>query len=276
MSVLQEERRRGLTRSFVIKPVLPEAIVDAARRSAAILAFLAVWEIFPRLHLVETTFLPPFSEVAAALWRLLLSGELIEHIIVSGSRALGGFLISIAIGVPLGLAIGWYERLAAILDPLFEIFRNTAPLALLPVFVLILGLGETSKIAMVIYACVWPILLNTVNGVRNVDPLLIKSARSMGLTPVWLFVRVVLPAACPTIFTGIRISGAYAILVLIAAEMVGAKAGLGYLINYAQFNFEIPQMYAGIITLSLLGLLFNQILLLIERRLTAWQPRRTG
>lgn len=275
MSVAQGEGRIGAARSGAVRPALPAVLANLARRSAAILAFLAVWEIFPRLDLVDTTFLPPFSEVAAALWNLLLSGELIEHIAASASRALAGFLIAIAISVPLGLAIGWYGRLAATLDPLLEVFRNTAPLALLPVFVLMLGLGETSKVAMVIYSCVWPILLNTVSGVRNVEPLLLKSARSMGLSPFRLFLRVVLPAASPTIFTGIRVSGAYSILVLIAAEMVGAKAGLGYLINYAQFNFQITEMYAGIVTLSVLGLVFNQILVQIERRLTAWQPRRT-
>jgi len=272
MSVTQEERPLVATRSAA---ALPEALAGAARRSAAVLAFLAFWEIFPRLHLVDATFLPPFSEVAAALWQLVLSGELLQHIVASAVRALAGFLIAIVVSVPLGLAIGWYERLAAMLDPLLEVFRNTAPLALLPVFVLMLGMGETSKVAMVVYSCVWPILLNTVGGVRNVDPLLVKSARSMGLAPLQLFLRVVLPAASPTIFTGIRVAGAYSILVLIAAEMVGAKAGLGYLINYAQFNFQITEMYAGIITLSVLGLLFNHILVLIERRLTAWQPRLT-
>ena len=101
-----------------------------------------------------------------------------------------------------------------------------------------------------LYACSWPILLNTIAGVRTVDPLLIRSARSMGLSTLRLFQKVILPAAVPTIFTGVRLAGAYSILVLVAAEMVGAKAGLGYLINSAQYNFAIPDMYAGIITIS--------------------------
>lgn len=146
-----------------------------------------------------------------------------------------------------------------------------AALALLPVFVLILGLGETSKISIILYACAWPILLNTVAGVKSVDPLLIKSARSMGLRPVRLFQKVILPAAVPTIFTGIRLAGAYSILVLVAAEMVGAKAGLGYLITYAQFNFRVPDMYAGILTISVLGLLFNQLLVRLARRFSTWR-----
>ncbi|WP_268966689.1 ABC transporter permease [Paraburkholderia polaris] len=164
--------------------------------------------------------------------------------------------------------------MAEILNPLLELFRNTAPLALLPVFVLVLGMGETSKVSMVVYSCIWPVVLNTVSGVRNVDPLLIRSALSMGLTPLQLCRKVVLPASVPTVFTGIRVAGAYSILVLIAAEMVGAKAGLGYLVNYSQFTFEIPKMYAGIVTLALLGLAFNHAVLLVERRLTAWQGER--
>jgi len=242
-----------------------------ARGSIAIVAFCALWEILPRAGWVDATFLPPFSAVLGALFDMARSGELEQHLLASGLRALGGFAIAVLIGVPLGLVIGWYRTLAEMLNPLLELFRNTAPLALLPVFVLVLGMGETSKVSMVIYSCVWPVVLNTVSGVRNVDPLLIRSALSMGLTPFQLFRKVVLPGSIPTVFTGIRVAAAYSILVLIAAEMVGAKAGLGYLVNYSQFTFEIPKMYAGIVTLALLGLAFNQAVLLAERRLTAWR-----
>jgi NitT/TauT family transport system permease protein len=244
-------------------PVRPAAGYFAAalprlfRNSVAIVVFLALWEVLPRLGWVDATFLPPFSVVVRALAEMAGSGELAAHLFASGGRALAGFLIAIGIGVPLGLFIGWYRTLAEVLDPLLELFRNTAPLALLPVFVLVLGMGETSKISMVVYSCVWPVVLNTVSGVRNVDPLLIRSARSMGLAPLALFRKVVLPASVPTVFTGIRVAGAYSILVLIAAEMVGAKAGLGYLVNYSQFTFEIPKMYAGIVLLALLGVGVN-------------------
>ncbi|WP_144114011.1 ABC transporter permease [Paraburkholderia sp. BCC1886] len=241
------------------------------RSSIAIVIFCGLWESLPRAGWVDATFLPPFSAVLAALFDMLRSGELEQHLLASTTRALGGFVIAVALGVPLGLVIGWYRKLEEVLNPLLELFRNTAPLALLPVFVLILGMGETSKISMVVYSCIWPVVLNTVSGVRNVDPLLIRSARSMGLGSLQLFIRVVLPASVPTVFTGIRVAAAYSILVLIAAEMVGAKAGLGYLVNYSQFTFEIPKMYAGIITLALLGLAFNHAVLLAERRLTAWR-----
>ena len=274
------------TRPVPVAPARPAVITRPARqwhrralrfsgnvftRIAAIGALALVWEILPRLGLVDAVFLPPLSEVLAAWWDLLVSGELWSHTSASLGRSAAGFGLAVAIGVPLGLLIGWYRPVANLLNSLLEVFRNTAALAILPVFVLILGLGETSKVAIIFYGCTWPILLNTVSGVRTVDPLLIKSARSLDLSPVRLFQKVVLPAAVPTIFTGIRLAGAASILILIAAEMVGAKAGLGYLINYAQFNFAVPDMYAGIITISAIGLLVNQLLVVIERRFSTWR-----
>jgi NitT/TauT family transport system permease protein len=243
------------------------------KRTIAIALLAAAWEILPRLQVVNAVFLPPLSEVLAAWWQLAASGELLQHVQASMVRSLSGFGLAVAVAIPLGLVIGWYKPVATLLNPLLELFRNTAALALLPVFVLILGLGETSKIAIIFYACSWPILLNTISGVRTVDPLLLKSARSLGLRPVRLFQKVVLPAAVPTIFTGIRLAGAFSILILIAAEMVGAKAGLGYLINYAQYNFAVPDMYAGIITISTIGLVINQLLVVVERRFSTWRTQ---
>lgn len=240
-------------------------------RTVAIAALLAVWEIAPRLGLVDRTFLPPFSEVAVAWWQLLLDGQLAEHAQASLTRSLTGFALAVVVAVPLGLLIGWYKPLAGLLGPLLEVFRNTAALALLPVFVLLLGIGETSKISIVLYACTWPILLNTISAVRSVDPTLLRLARSMDLPALRIFQKVILPASVPTVFTGIRLAGGFAILILVAAEMVGAKAGLGYLINSSQFNFAIPEMYAGIITISAIGVAFNQLLVALERRFTSWR-----
>ncbi|MFJ3837440.1 ABC transporter permease [Streptomyces sp. NPDC090054] len=243
----------------------------ALLRSAAIIGLLAVWETAPRLGLVDATFLPPVSEVAVAWWELLGDGQLGEHARASLTRSFGGFAIAVVVAVPLGLLIGWYRPVAAFLGPLLELFRNTAALALLPVFVLLLGIGETSKVSIVVYACVWPILLNTISAVGNADPTLVRLARSMDLSTPRLFQKVILPSSVPAIFTGIRLAGAVSILVLVAAEMIGAKAGLGYLINASQYNFAIPQMYAGIITISAIGVAFNQVLVTIERRLSVWR-----
>ncbi|MFF5427987.1 MULTISPECIES: ABC transporter permease [unclassified Streptomyces] len=240
-------------------------------RSAALLALLIVWEAAPRIGLVDATFLPPVSMVGEAWWELLGNGQLLQHTSASLTRSFGGFGIAVAVAVPLGLLIGWYRPVAAVLGPLLEVFRNTAALALLPVFVLLLGIGETSKVSIVVYACVWPILLNTISAVGNADPTLVKLGRSMNLSTPRLFQKVILPASVPAVFTGIRLAGAVSILVLVAAEMIGAKAGLGYLINASQFNFAIPQMYAGIVTISAVGVAFNQLLVAIERRLSLWR-----
>jgi NitT/TauT family transport system permease protein len=246
-------------------------LMNVTRRSLAILLFCVAWELLPRTGLVDRVFLPPFSEVVTAALQLALSGTLAGHAMASILRSSSGLALAILTAVPAGLVIGSNRRIAEFCEPLLELFRNTAPLALLPVFTLILGIGETSKITMVLYASVWPILLSTVNGVRTVDPLLVKAARSMGLGSVRLFDKVILPASVPTIFTGIRVAAAHSILVLIAAEMVGAKAGLGYFVNAAEFNFQIPEMYAGILSLALLGLLVNFALVRIEARLSMWR-----
>jgi NitT/TauT family transport system permease protein len=241
------------------------------RRSLLLLVLLAAWEAAPRLGLTDPTFLPPFSDVLKAGWQLAQSGELYDDVAASLLRALSGFLIAVVLIVPLGLVVGWYGRLGSLLNQIIEIARNTAPLALLPVFILLLGIGEVSKVTMVIYSCAWPLLLNTIAAVKQVDPLLIKSARTMGATPQQLFRKVILPAALPTIFVGIRLASAAAMLVLVASEMVGAKAGLGYLIIYSQYSFLIPQMYFGILGITVIGLAFNAVLEALERHFMRWK-----
>jgi NitT/TauT family transport system permease protein len=242
-------------------------------RGALGIALLAlVWEVAPRAGLVDPHFVSPLSEVLASLWDLARSGELWKHLSASLVRSGVGFTLAVVTAIPLGAAIAWYSPARELLTPVLEVFRNTAALALLPVFTLILGLGETSKIAIITYACFFPILLSTITGVATVDTQLLRSAKVLGLSPVATFRKVVFPAAIPTIFTGIRISGAAAILVLIAAELVGANAGLGFLISYAQFNFLIPKMYAAILTTSALGLAVNYGLVGLERRFSRWRP----
>ncbi|MCT8089359.1 ABC transporter permease [Acinetobacter sp. C_4_1] len=241
------------------------------KRSIAIILFLLLWETLPRTGVVSPAFLPPLSTVLETAWQLYQSGQLGTHFFASIRRSIVGFVLALAIAIPLGLVIGWYKLVAETLNPLLELFRNTTALALMPLFILFLGIGEASKISLLVYACTWPILLNTITGVQTVDPLLIKSARTMGLKPYQLFRKVILPASVPTIFVGIRLAGAISILALVAVEMFGAKAGLGYLIMYSQFSFEIPQMFVGILVITLVGLSFNYILIGLEKYFTAWK-----
>lgn len=259
------------SRSRTLLHALPRLAGRTATRSLLILILLAVWEIAPRNDWVNPIFLPPLSDVLDAAWRLTTDGTLGHHVGASLTRSVIGFGIAVVAGVTLGLLIGWYRFLADLLTPVLEILRNTAALALLPVVTLLLGIGETAKISLVVYAALFPILLNTLTGVRTVDPLLVRSARSLNLRPHQIFTKVVLPSAVPSIFTGLRMGAAASILVLVAAEMIGAKSGLGYLIQASQLNFQIANMYVGIIAIAALGLLANYGLLAVQRRLSGWR-----
>jgi len=236
-----------------------------------ILTFLALWEAVPRLGFFDPRYLPPFSEVAKAFWKILLNGTLFVHIAISLQRSLSGFGLALVLATPIGLLLGWYPRLEKFVDPLLQLFRQTSVLALFPVFILVFGIGEFSKVFLIFWAVQWPILLNTVSGVKEVDPLLIKAARSMNASTWQILTKVVLPAAFPSIFLGIRLAATYSILVLIAAEMIGAKSGLGFLLFDSEQLFQIPTMFASIMTMALLGLGLNYGLQEIGSRINAWK-----
>jgi NitT/TauT family transport system permease protein len=144
-------------------------------------------------------------------------------------------------------------------------------LALYPLFILLFGLGETSKVAIIFWGAVWPILLNTIEGVRGVEPLFVKTAYSMGASKRILFTRVILPATFPTIFTGIRLSASRSFFILVAAEMMGSSSGLGHLVFFSEANLRIAEMYCGILMLIILGVAINYILVTLEKRITRWK-----
>ncbi|MDR1741985.1 MAG: ABC transporter permease [Synergistaceae bacterium] len=246
------------------------------KRIAAVIIFFGIWEALPRLGVVDAFFLPPLSVVLDSIWQMALDGELARHLAASLKRALSGFAIGFSVAVMFGLLIGWFRPVENFLDPLLQMLRQTSALALFPVFILFFGIGETAKIAIIYWGVQWPILLNTTAGVKNVDPLLIKAARSMAASDLVIFFRVVLPSSLPYIFTGARLSATSAILLLIAAEMVGAKAGLGFLVFDAQQKFEIPRMYSGILLMSALGFTANYLLMHMERRYSAWKHSAAG
>ena len=133
------------------------------------------------------------------------------------------------------------------------------------------GLGESSKIAIIFYGASWQILMNTISGVKSVDPIYIKAAKSMGVSDWELFKKVIFPASIPSIVIGARLGAKIALMVVIAAEMIGAKSGLGFFIQNAQFNFMVPEMYAGILTLAVLGLVVNYLLVWFEKKTTSWK-----
>ena len=208
-----------------------------------------------------------------ALSHLVVTGEIFAHIGISMQRALYGFLIATVVAIPLGFLMGRYRRLEKVCDLFIQGLRNTSQFALLPVFIMILGIGETSKIAITFWAAIWYILINTISGVKNVDYLYIKAAKSMGSGDIELFRKVILPASVPSIISGARLGVKGSLMAVIGAEMLAAKSGLGYFIQNSQLVYRIPEMYAGILALAVLGLIVNYVLIVLERKATEWNVR---
>jgi NitT/TauT family transport system permease protein len=240
-------------------------------RSIALIVFVLLWELLPRFGIVSTAYLSPPSQVAVAIVRLFDSGDVWKHLAASAIRSLSGLLLAVIGGVVCGFTLGWFRRAERIIDPLYQLLRQVSAFALFPVFMLFLGIGESSKIAIIVWAAFWPVLLNTISGVEQVERVFIDCARSMGASQGFVFAKVVLPAALPEILTGIRLAGAYSITALVAAEMIGARSGLGFYTLNSQETFQIPDMYAGIVLLAIFGLLINKSLSMLERHVLRWR-----
>ncbi len=175
------------------------------------------------------------------------------------------------VAIPLGFLMGRYSTFEKVSDLLVQTLRNTSQFALLPVFILLLGIGEASKIAITFYSSIFFLLINTISGVKSVDPLLLKAARSMGTSDLDLFRKVILPASIPHIVAGARLAVKSSIFAVIGAEMLAAKSGLGYLIQNSQLMMETADMYAGILTMTFIGLIVNYLLVWFERWATSWK-----
>ena len=239
---------------------------------SSILLFFAVWEVAPRCGGLLETFIAPPSVVLITLWELLLSGELYGHVAISLGRAISGFTGAALIALPLGFLLGGnFTTFERIVTPVLRFLGQVNPFTLFPLFILIFGISELSKDAMIFWVCIWPILFNTITGVKGIDPLLVKSARSMGTRLLPLFFNVILPAASPGIFTGLKMGAGSAFFMLIAAEMIGASRGLGWLVWNAQINFQIPKLFAATVVISVLGMILNTLLVTVERRLLGWR-----
>lgn len=242
------------------------------RKSIALIIFFTLWQILPTMGVVNRQFIPSLSDIIVTMGQLLATGELITHIQASLSRAIEGFALSVLVGVPLGFLLGgWFKKFEEILDPLLQVFAQINPFTLFPIFILFFGIGEVAKVAIIFWVAIWPVLFHTINGVKGIDPLLIKGARAMATPKLSLFYKVVLPGAAPLIFSGLRSSVGTAFLMLIAAEMIGASKGLGWLILNAQNNYNINKLYAAAITIALLGIVITKLLVLLERIIITWK-----
>jgi sulfonate transport system permease protein len=242
----------------------------ALSRYGVVVGFLLLWQVSATMAWVNPAIFPPLDQIIAALWKALSSGRLLGDIAISLQRSGIAFGAAVVIGIPLGLFMGQIRSVERALDPILQLFRQTSALAIYPVFILFLGLGETSKVAVIFWATLFPLLLATIGGVKEVDPKLIEMARTFGAPQLTVFRRIVLPASVPAIFVGLRLSATTALLLLIAAEMIGANKGLGFQVMNAQYNFQIPLMFGAIFLLAALGLTANYVLVTLQRRLCRW------
>jgi NitT/TauT family transport system permease protein len=254
---------------FRIKNILLQA--------SGLLFLLMLWEMAPRFGWVPSQYLPRFSNVIWTIYQQWLAGFLWVHIVVSLWRAVTGLLIAMIIAIPLGLVLGHYSKSwLESFKPLFRILSQANPFSLMPVFILFFGIGEAAKLAVITWVCLWPVLFNTIIGVQNIDMQLIKAARTLGLKPLDLLIAVLLPATAPFIFIGIRIGVEMAFFMLIAGEMIGAVAGLGWLLHNSAHLFQISRMYAAATCIVLLGVFLNRSLLWLENHLFFWHGNEPG
>lgn len=243
-------------------------------RYGLVIGFLALWQVSADVGWLNPAVFPPLDAIVGALWKGVAGGSLLDDIAISLQRSGLAYLLAVLVAIPLGLFMGQVRAVERALDPILQLFRQTSALALYPVFILMLGLGEASKVFVIFWATLFPLLLSTIGGVKEVDPKLIEMARVYGASRLTVFRRVVFPAAVPAIFVGLRLSATTALLLLIASEMIGANSGVGFQVMNAQYNFQIPLMFASILLLAGLGLAANHALVSLQRRLCRWSDAR--
>ena len=215
-------------------------------------------------------FFPPLSRIVESLVEEWFGPRLADDVLPSLSRLAMGYVIAGVLAVTLGVLIGTYRTLRGLLEPVLEFFRAIPPPVLVPILSLIFGIDDTMKVVVIALGCMWPILLNTVEGVRAVDGVLSDTARTYGITGSARLRRLVLPAASPQIFAGLRQGLSVAIILMVISELFAASNGLGFAIVQAQRKFAIADMWAGMLVLGLLGFLLSVLFRFVENRWLAW------
>jgi ABC-type nitrate/sulfonate/bicarbonate transport system permease component len=225
-------------------------------------------------------FFPPPSRIAVHTYRLWFSGpadrafltsSATGNLVPSVARMLSALAIATAVGVVVGLAIGRSKRAYAYLDPIIQFSRSIPPPSIVPILSVLFNFGTQMEIIAIVLTVVWPIVLNTADGARSVDPLQLATAHAFRLTAGQRLWRVIIPATLPKIFAGVRISLPISLILMVFSELMpGAMDGLGYLLNLAQSSSDIPTVWSGIVILGILGYLLNVALLTTERRVLAW------
>ena len=239
-----------------------------------IVVLLALWEIAARAK--ANVYVPPPSQIATTFVQQWFSPEFARDAVPSLWRLLAGYALAALLGVALGIAIGVSTPLYRTLDPVLQVLRALPPTAVIPAGILVLGIGDAMKIAVIAFGAIWPILVNSVDGAHAVTRERLDTARNFGLGRAETILFVIVPSALPQMFAGLRIGLALAFIMIVISEMVGGSNGLGYAILSAQRTFSIPEMYSGIVLLAILGFALNALFSLVERRVLAWHLGATA
>jgi len=252
-----ELRRRGLSR--------------AALNIVGVMLFLTVWEMLPRLGLVGNIILfPPPSIVVQTMWPMTLSGEVPYNIAISLVRAVSGYVLASVLAITIGVLTARNRTIRDLLEPLLHGFRSIPAIAVVPISVLWFGIGEETKILLVTLGAFFPIWINTFIGVRDVHPIYLHSAACLGASRRQTLFLVILPAAIPLIIAGMRQGVAVSLIVLVAAELAGARAGVAYMMSLGHQLFRTDIMFGGLFILAVLGFTADRLFVGLCRRLFPW------
>lgn len=218
----------------------------------------------------ESLYFPPLVTILDTLWADWTGPGLMEHLVPSLGKFLAGFLIASLTGVTIGLLIGMSAILSALVEPIVQFLRSLPPPVLLPIGILVFGVGATMNVAIIAFGAVWPTLLNTIDGTRSVDFQVREMARSYRLTLSQRVLQVILPAAGPQIFAGLRTTLQISIILIVVSEMVASVNGIGYYLLNSQQTFAVAETWAGTLLLGIIGYVVNLIFLRLERRVLRW------
>ena len=232
---------------------------------------LLSWELGARATPKLQLYYPPVSQIFAALGQALVAGPITQHFGVTLGRFFEGYLLSAVLAVTFGVVLGYVDFLHGLFETVIELLRPMPSVAIIPVAILLLGIGDSMIVAVTVYATVWPILINTIDGVRDVDRTLIDTGRTFGLKRRQILRQIILPGAAPYIVTGLRIGLSIALILVTTAEMIAGSKGLGFFILDEERAMNSANMYAGIVLVALMGYLLNRLFLLVEARALRWR-----
>lgn len=249
---------------------LTAAFNDRFLSVISIPSVIVLWEVLCRGLNIDPFFLPPPSIIALELGSLTLSGDLLEHLVISMQRMFLAYSLSVVAGILAGLSMAWFKKVGAYATPLVNAVFPLPKVALIPLLIIWLGLGEASKIAVIFAAAFFPILYNTIGGINDVDQGVIMAARNLGATNTQILRKILLPAALPVIFVGLRLSLGVSLILLVSAEMVAAKSGLGYFLIDAGRLLMTERVFAGLVVFASLGLILFSAVDLIQRIVMPW------